>query len=289
MTLKTLTKLSIKMVLFLIFGYLLLFTFPNPKETIRADETTKCNPQVTDSRATGLISARSIANDTFSNPGGNCIISTQAALPMPTYEQLKSLYYSNTKKLPGVLTKNVPDTTPGDLDQDKIKLNGGRDQLYYIQNGNLVLSAFPKGNRSGVVFVDHELEVTGDLKNTEDSALVLIVKGKVSINETVKQIDAVIISSNTIYTATTKGSSCDTSSVQVNDPLVVNGSLIALGPQIRFCRDLNDNSEPAEVINQVPGYLPILRNILSTDTTERVEDELVGSYQNVYATAPPVF
>ncbi|MBU1000252.1 hypothetical protein KKE78_02560, partial [Patescibacteria group bacterium] len=101
------------------------------------------------------------------------------------------------------------------------------------------------------------------------------VGGNVLIDKSVTQVDAVIISSGKIYTATNASANpiaittCSSSSVPAGQ-LVVNGSLISLDSSkpIEFCRKLANNSQPAEQIIHQPKYLIILRNLFA-DTMEK--------------------
>ena len=83
-----------------------------------------------------------------------------------------------------------------------------------------------------------------------NSGIVLVVKGDVNIDPAITQVDAVIITQGTIYTAATAGARCTGSSVTAPQ-LTINGSLISLHPEksIKFCRTLNDNSSPSEIVN----------------------------------------
>lgn len=154
---------------------------------------------------------------------------------IPTYEDLKSIYYDQSK------SKNNLTYIPGD---------------------------FNAGNAGGsgirIIFVDGNLNFTEDYTyGSGSTGTVFGVKGDVNIASNVTQVNGVLISSGTIYTA---GAGCTTNSV-VTAPLTINGSLIALNESrpIQFCRNLqaNNATQAAETINHQVKYLVILKDLFS--------------------------
>ena len=98
------------------------------------------------------------------------------------------------------------------------------------------------------------------------------------IDKSVKLINAVIISDNTVYTAVDllanpPVTTCIKNNIDVGastNALTINGSLISLKEgSIVFCRKLTDDFLwPAEKINQEPKYLVILKDLFS-DTLQK--------------------
>lgn len=223
-----------------------------------------CPIQSHNPRAEGLISAPSAAPN-FGNPAGRCVISSQAAfnpLEIPNYATLRSLYYTQSKSPPNKYTAlPAPLTFNGD----------GR----YSLSGDQTISSSPSGSGTEVIFIDGNLTINNDISyhtNDGNGGLVFVVSGNVNIDTSVRQIDAVIISSGSIYTA---GASCTTNNVTESNPgtpisaLTINGSLVSLEPgSIIFCRNLADDANPAEIINQQAKYLVILRDLYA-DTVQK--------------------
>ncbi len=226
-----------------------------------------------------------ISNNLVTN-SGVCIIDPKAAFApykIPSYDELKSLYYTQAKTTASV-TKQIPIGTGNEaFDESSIDLSGTKDNLYFI-NGYLTRRSgtiIPQdaNQRVGVVFVEKDLSIQGNIGYP--GGLVFIVKGNVNINQSVTQVDAVIISEGIICTAY-DGSTCPSTNVTAS-PLVINGSLISLrepptadpnASYIKFKRILdpsaanNNRNTPAEQINYQPKYLVILRNLMS-DTIQR--------------------
>ncbi len=239
---------------------------------VRAPIITNC---LRGDEASGLISVGTDSiTGTFGNtiPGystGVCILDSKAIIKhkIPTYEYLKSKYFDQSK---------IPNKTTltGNPNNTNLTFNSNAGSIYYVKkadpsDGNLTLNGGITGNKTGVIFVDGNLSFGPDLPSEQfvhgnaDSGLVFVVKGNVIIDPEVQRIDAVIISSGTIYTA---GSGCDTSSVTTPSSLSINGTLISLkdtGMGINFCRRLANNTEPAEKINTQVKYLAILRDIFA--------------------------
>ncbi len=147
--------------------------------------------------------------------------------------------------------------------------------------GDLNLSGNNAGTGSGLVFVDGNLNFTGNYCYRGDGStdcsssippspligVVFVVSKDVIIAPEVTRIDAVIISYGKIFTA---GALCSQLTPVLSSQLIINGSLISLDQnnKIEFCRTLSDNSLPAEKIVQQPKYLVILRHLMS-DTYQK--------------------
>lgn len=206
----------------------------------------------------GLISTPQ--GNTFSTTSGVCVIDPKAAfLKIPSYDDLKSLYFDQSKTTKNTALTSISSTTT---------FSG--DTVYYV-NGDLTVSGTPTGSGTQVIFINGNLNISSNYTyGTPLTGTVFIVKGNVNISYTplVTQVDAIIISSGTICTAY-DGTSCPFSYV-LTSQLVINGSLISLNPatQIQFRRTLSDNSQAAEKINHQVKYLVILRNLIS-DTLQR--------------------
>lgn len=244
-------------VLITVFVFLLLYPVTyNLKPTYAQDCGGGSLP-----RAEGLVTTTDLSGK-FGTLGG-CIVDPKTAFVpfrIPTYEDLKSLYFNQAKSskytLEGDQSGNIDLTT--------------QDKLYYI-SGNLSLDSPSdiSGSKTGVIFVQGNLNI-GPISDKKlgktNSAIVFIVKGDVNIHPSIIEINAVLISEGVIYTA---GGGCQTSNVP-SQPLVINGSLISLHPakEIKFCRSLIDNNNPAEIINTQVKYLVILRHLVS-DTYQK--------------------
>lgn len=213
-----------------------------------------CPTQVTNPRVQdGLITTPSISNK-FGNRDATCVVGSPAPFvpfKIPGYDDLKSIYYTQSKapKQPNT------DTT-----------------LVAVADGNIYNYTNPAGVTAGatgvynytgtaVVFIDSNLTISNNITGTAGKGLVLVVGGDITIESTVTQINAVLISAGKIFTA---GLNC-TQPVNTSQ-LIVNGSLISLNrdKNIEFCRALTvGNTIPAELINNQPKYLVILRNLYS--------------------------
>lgn len=207
--------------------------------------------------ATGLASAP-ITGSIKVNVAGQkiCVENERAGFvsyKLPTYDDLKSIYYDQSK----VSNKNIITSLPGNLSGETL----------YLANGNLDVNSSPGGGGSVIFFVNGNLNINSIYTNgSPTSGTVFVVKGDINIKDTVDRIDAVLISQGTIYTA---GAGCATTNVPANQ-LLVNGSLISLNSAnpIKFCRKLTDNTLPAEKIHYEPKYLVILKDIFS-DTYQK--------------------
>lgn len=258
-----------------IVSYLLITYFH--QQTVFA-QTNTCTLQNTNPRVQkGLISTPEITDNKFGvDAYGACAIDNKTAFApykIPTYEDLKSIYFTQSKK-----TKSS--ASQGTLISS---LNQGKETIFI--GGDLEINSdinIPN-NKTAIIFIDGNLNFKKDFTYSNiNNGIVFAVKGNVNVDLTVEQIDAVIISSGKIYTA---GDNCS-SSVQTSSPLVIEGSLISIYkdheqadfcalnpaspncPDIKFCRTLANNSNPAEIVNWQPKYLVILRDIFA-DTLEK--------------------
>lgn len=243
--------------IFLVAFYVFYFVFKLP--TTYAQSSDCSGTSFT--RADGLVSTPSL-NGTFNTSSGRCVTnearSAFVSYKLPSYDDLKSIYYTQSKAAKAK------------------QLKGNSGDYIYLNPGALTIDTPSDitGNNTGLIFVDGKLNITKDIKNNNSkSGIVFLVKEDVVIDPAVSQIDAVIISSGTIYTA---GDGCLKNSVSTSngktiDQLVINGSLISLSESspIKFCRIFpTTNTLPAEVVNQQPKYLAILKDIFS-DTLQK--------------------
>lgn len=255
--------------LFILF--LLLYPTPYTLYPVSAQSAGSCASTGTSSVRvqSGLVSSP-LVQQNLVNESGFCIIDPKAAFApykVPTYDDLKSLYFDQAKPRSNLVKTSLN----GNKDQDNIPLtDAGNEYLYYI-NGDLTISSNIPGNQTGIVFVSGNLFInpsSGRLTVDVNSGLVFVAKGNVNISQSVDRVDAVIISDGIICTAY-DGASCPAVNVSTSQ-LVINGSLISLNAAapIKFRRALADNSQPAEKINHQVKYLVILRNLLA-DTFQR--------------------
>lgn len=253
----------------LIAGFLLLLLYTSYTLHPIFAQNTACPSQSPNPRVqNGLISANTVSNK-FSNPTGQCATGNQtsfAPFKIPSYADLKSLYYTQSKsssKQPTSIS-SLPSFSGDGI---------------YTTSTNLTISASPTGSGTEVIFVEGNLTIGPMASGTQfnygsgNSGIVFVVQGDVNIAQSVTQIDAVIISSGIIRTA---GSTCTQNSYDASTTgaLTINGSLISLNQTnanpIVFCRALltTNNHAPAEQINQQPKYLVILRDLFS-DTLQK--------------------
>lgn len=258
------------MIKWLLFIFLLLFLLP-----VSASDTNAQAGCLTGQGATGLISAPTISG--FGSTTGVCNQDPSSAFKpykIPTYDSLKSLYYTQSKALKEPPITSLPATIA--------------DQTIYFVTGNLTINSNPTGGGTAVIFVEGNLDISQNLTyGTVTTGLVFIVQGNVYISSSVSRIDAIIISSGTIYTAADPTTCNHKFPVSTTSPLVINGSLISIYkdrdqaqtctsntppsscPIIEFCRTLSaGNIQASEQINHQVKYLVLLRNILS-DTLQR--------------------
>ena len=255
---------------------LVILAFPYSLPSTNAQTAAVCPGK----NATGLLSAPNISG--FGTSSGACNQDPSSAFApykIPTYDDLKSLYYTQSKS----------NKTPISGAADQSNLSATIDTVYSI-TGDLDISGNPPPGTNGtfVVFVGGNLNIRAGkfTYGNENSGIVFIVKGNVYIAYSVTQIDAVIISSGTIYTASPLTSSSCAKNAVTTSQLTINGSLISMYqdspqattcsvdpvkagcPNIVFCRSLAINDRPSELINHQVKYLVILRNLMS-DTLQR--------------------
>lgn len=228
---------------------------------------TNCPAQTVNPRVkSGLISTPKISVN-FGNPEGICVVDPKAAFApqdIDPYEDLKSKYYTQSKAVK-VLSIS---TTLNSI------ASGDNGKVFNYTASEVTFNDTTEYTGTAVIFIEGNLTIKQNITTSDPKqGLVLVVKGNVNIDPAVKQIDAVIISSGTIYTAADFAlipPSCGKNSVNVGaatNALTVNGSLVSLtGGSIVFCRILTDNSCDncsAEKINYQPKYLVIMRDLYS--------------------------
>lgn len=221
-------------------------------------------------RAEGLVAATSLLGK-FNTSAGACVLDPKAAyfsFKIPSFDDLKVQFYTQAKNST-VVNKHAEVASPASLPGGKIALDSSDNHLYsFTDNVTITSNNNFTGNGNGVIFVSRDLNI-GPLDQNqltvpkEAAGLVLVVGDNVNIDSTVTRIDAVIISSGTIYTA---GGGCTTSGTSTSSTLTVNGSLISLNSRkpIKFCRKLTNNQNAAELVNWQPKYLAILNNLFTS-------------------------
>ncbi|MBI2334665.1 hypothetical protein HYU96_02590 [Candidatus Daviesbacteria bacterium] len=229
-------------------------------------QTPACPIQASDPKVqNGLISTSDISGSggKFGSTTGNCAVDPGkirfAPFKVPTYDDLKSIYYDQSKTANKQVITSLPTSLTG--------------ETLYLVNGDLTADANPGGGGNAIFFVSGNLNFTANYTNGSPNAgTVFVVRGNININNIdatrVNRIDAVLIAQGTICTAFQAGTCPDTN---VTAPrLLINGSLINLnaGNPIKFRRTLSNNNEPAEEIVYQPKYLVILRNLFS-DTYQK--------------------
>lgn len=214
-----------------------------------------------------------------------CNFSLRPTPPDGNYEF--RLYANDQESADALIAKSAPFSFAQNPNPEYIPTKG---KLYSF-TGNLTLNGnITPVDVPGVIFVsktnetDGNLNINTNLTNTNDkTGLLFVVEGNVLIDKSVTRIDAVIISSGAIYTATDKSATpptttCDTSLVNVANNLTINGSLISLDPgAIIFCRTLTTNVQAAEKIVHQPKYLVILRDLFADTLLKWSEVSAGGS------------
>jgi len=204
-------------------------------------------------KATGLVSAPDILNSF--NTSGGCIKDPKAAFTpfsIPTYADLKSLYYNQSKATKSTTLSSISNSTA---------FTGST--VYWI-NGDLTVSGTPTGSGTQVIFVEGKLIFNSNYTySPAQGGTVFIVNGNVTILQSVTIVDAIIISGGTICTAF-DGAFC-LNGTTLTPQLTVNGSLVSLNESfpIKFRRNLADNTQPAEKINHQTKYLVLLKELFS--------------------------
>lgn len=263
---------------------LFLYRLPSSPAPAAAQATSDCGTS-TKLKSEGLVSTPVITGNFATGPAGACVVDPRAAFApykVPSYDDLKSLYYTQAKSTSSVNKVSPPLVNPN-FGQFNSEMQGppSSDSIFLV-NGNLTIdnTNFPSNSsKTAVIFVEGNTDITTNITyGGANYGLVLIVRGNVNIDQTVTQIDAVIISEGIICTAD-NGSAC-LDGATVTPRLIINGSLISINQTdqcpptgsncpIKFRRNLADNSiVPAEQINHQVKYLVILRNLMS-DTLQR--------------------
>ena len=222
----------------------------------------------TPARATGLVSTPQLLSGSKFGTSGACIIDPKAAFvpfKIPSFDELKSLYYTQSKA-----TKTDATPASGTANQGTIRSALNSNDVVLIR-GNVELNGNLGGtSKTAVIFIDGNLNFGSNFTfGDNNTGLVFVVGGNVNIAQSVTRVDAVIIAKGIICTAY-DGSVCPTANVSNSQPLVINGSLISLNElaPIKFRRSLADNRQPAEKINHQIKYLVILRDLIS-DTYQK--------------------
>lgn len=276
------TKFSILIILILAFALYTLHFTPYNKPAFAQCLQQSPYPRVQN----GLISTPSFSGtNKFGNLSGQCVSSNQASFGLYrilTYDDLKSLYFDQSKSTRKTTLTGAAATQTNVENAIITSPIADTDRFIYIDSASLSLNSnFLAGKPTVpiIIFIQNNLTINNDINfahSASGGGLVFIVSGDVVISQNVTQIDAVIISSGTIYTA---GTGCATSTVsKLSDnitpisPLTIYGSLISLNQSltapIHLCRTLADNRQPAEQVIQQYKYLVILRNYIA-DTTQK--------------------
>lgn len=251
--------------------YIVHFTFYIPSAL--ADTSGSCSSTGTTAIANGLVSTPELSSN-FVNSSGACIIDPKAAFApyrLPTFDDLKSLYYTQAKSSSTVNKVSPLDESSTNFGQFNSSMQRSKLDSIFFVNGNLIISNpnfSSNSKKTALIFVKGNIDVNANITYGDtDFGLVLVVEGDVNIDPSVTRIDAIIISGGTIYTA---GANCSNLNPVLTSQLVINGSLISLtdATPIKFCRTLTDTSQPAEQINHQVKYLVILRDLMS-DTFQR--------------------
>ena len=261
---------------FLAFTLLLTTNYQLP--TIFAETTVDCgsNP-----RADGLITTPDLSGK-FGTTANVCITKEDRAAfvsyKIPNYNDLKSTYYTQAKPS-NSLNKIAPFGNNPSLGQFASPLASKKISTVFLVNGSMTIDNpfLPTASDNALVFVEEDLNIQNNITyGGNNYGLVFVVKGNINIEPDVTQVDAVLISADKIFTGGANCISNLTTEVSPGVPveqLIINGSLISLNRdnQIEFCRNLNDNSIPAEKINLQPKYLVILKDIYSENLQKWTE------------------
>lgn len=90
---------------------------------------------------------------------------------------------------------------------------------YYVRNGiGQTATTLSGGGKSGIYFIDGNLDVTANIMKNAADFLMIIVKGDVNVDPAVTQIDGILVANNITALAGTNAT-----------PLIFNGSLFAFG------------------------------------------------------------
>lgn len=222
-----------------------------------------------------LFTLGSSTNVTRFSADGKCIVGTRATIPafgIPTYEEMKTLYYTQAVDSSTVFKHGASSTAQ---DQSYILLNngGGRDHLYLI-NSDLNINGAINGGELGVIFVDGNLNIRNNITQpAPNKGIVFVVKGNINILSTVTAINAVLIDYGTFCSAYDFSANGCPPTNTVSPQLTITGSVIYLnqtaGTAPKFVRDNSSsgNGLAAEIINYDPKYLVLLKNVMARNLT----------------------
>lgn len=271
---KSMTKFSILIILILAFTLYILHFTPYNKPAFAQCLQQSPYPRVQN----GLISTPSFSGtNKFGNLSGQCVSSNQASFGLyriPSYDDLKSLYFDQSKSTRKTTLTGAAATQANVESAIITSPIADTDRFIYIDGSLTLNSNFlnTKPTIPVIIFIKNDLTINNNIDfahTASGGGLVFIVSGNVVISQSVTQIDAVIISSGTIYTA---GTGCATNSILTTSPLTIYGSLVSLNQSltapIHLCRTLADNRQPAEQVIQQYKYLVILRNYIA-DTIQK--------------------
>lgn len=244
-------------------------------------------------RATGLVTTKVLDPYSIFGTSGPCIKDSLAAFVqfrIPTYANLKSIYYDQSK----ATNKISVDPPVGQTTQTGLlaSLLSGTDKSILV-NGGLTIDSTNNIFTGAttpipvVVFVQNDLNIKSNIlyaKDDKNAGLVFVVSGDVNIDKSVTEINAVIISTGQICTAYDFSATACPSTNVTSPQLTINGNLISLwvhdaatpteDKKIKFRRTLtaNDNSiDPAEKIQSEAKYLVIMRNVFASPIQKWME------------------
>jgi hypothetical protein len=280
-------------------------------------------------RAEGLISTPALSDtqSIFYNYVNGiyqpCVINTPKAtyvpLKIPTYAELKLKFFDKVKdhsqdsnvyrnKVPLTSNASSPYTNPsnnltglGTLSLDTVTVTPG--DLNITSTGFVGPTTNIISQNNLLVFVEGDLNIKADMvNNNPTTGLVLVVKGNININKSVKRIDAFLISQGKICTASETAGAvevCPTNKLNPLQtiPLRINGGLVSLNqtsenpvsggpptnPNINFRRwaasdtdpsadPLNPNAPPGEIVTQDPRYMVAMTNLFAEPLDITTED-----------------
>jgi len=246
----------------------------------------------------GLITGGSISS--FTSDTGNCISATTAKIAtykLPSYADLKSIFFTQLKTIPGVSGKYPSDSSQPAVTESNFvtytaNLNNVDSTILVTGDLHLTAPSQINGTHSGVIFVDGSLYIgypsdtfSGGATNNGQviygangvSGLVFVVRDNIFIDKSITRVDAVLISGGqicTAYDSNNPSTICPLNSSTTsyitpmnNFPLIINGALISLTTNptqnIKFSRSMYDNTQPAEQIFTQPKYLVVLKNLFT--------------------------
>lgn len=210
---------------------------------------------------------------------GPCIIDSPATIPqfaVPTYAEMKSIYYDQAKPS-STTSRKALDIT--DID-NQTTFNGiletGKTAYLLHRAGDLSITSNISGNNNLVIFVDGNLLIkTGTNTFTygdSNSGVIFIVQGNVYTDQAMgggsNSINGYFIVSGQFCSASSGSDPASATCVSnIDKTLTINGSIIALATEStnkpNFGRINSADSNPSETINYQAKYLVILSNIFS--------------------------